>query len=151
ESYLNHNKANEIETTITGKSGLDVEMIRGLTTGRYQMTLLSMGLVFMSLLLIYRHAVKAFLPLLHIMFIVVRSGVVMYLVDISYTPLTATLGALIIGIGTEFSVLIMERFYEEREKGHPGIEAIKITNKSTGKAIFASALTTIGGFSALLV
>ena len=151
ESYLNHNKANEIETTITGKSVLDVEMIRGLTTGRYQMTLLGMGLVFMSLLLIYRHPVKAFLPLLPIMFIVGWSGLVMYLLDISYTPLTATLGALIIGIGTEFTVLIMERFYEEREKGHPGIEAIKITNKSTGKAIFASALTTIGGFSALLV
>src|SRR5690625_4168807 len=75
----------------------------------------------------------------------------MYFLDVSYTPLTATLGALIIGIGTEFTVLIMERYYEERKKGHQGIEAIKITNKNTGKAIFASALTTIGGFSALLV
>lgn len=149
--YLYNNQSDGIETTITGKSVLDVKMIQGLTTGRYQMTLLGMGLVFFSLLLIYRHPIKAFIPLLPIIFIVGWSGLVMYLLDISYTPLTATLGALIIGIGTEFTVLIMERYYEERKKGHQGIEAIKITNKNTGKAIFASALTTIGGFSALLV
>src|SRR5699024_11974409 len=59
ESYLNHNKANEIETTITGKSVLDVEMIRGVTTGRYKQTLVGMGLVFMRLLLIYHHTVTA--------------------------------------------------------------------------------------------
>lgn len=149
--YLENNKTEAIDTTITGKAVLDVEMIQGLTTGRYQMTLLGMGLVFFSLLLIYRHPVKAFLPLLPIVFIVGWSGLVMYLFDISYTPLTATLGALIIGIGTEFTVLLMERYFEEREKGHQSREAIKITNKRTGKAILASALTTIGGFSALLV
>lgn len=150
-AYLDDHKLDAVETTITGKAVLDVEMIQGLTTGRYQMTLLGMGLVFLSLLLIYRHPVKAFIPLLPIIFIVGWSGLVMYFLDINYTPLTATLGALIIGIGTEFTVLIMERFYEEREKGYHGTQAILITNKSIGKAIFASALTTIGGFSALLV
>lgn len=149
--YLDNNALGAVETTITGKAVLDVEMIQGLTTGRYQMTLLGMGLVFISLLLIYRHPIKAFIPLLPIIFIVGWSGLAMYFLDVSYTPLTATLGALIIGIGTEFTVLVMERFYEEREKGYQGQEAIQTTNKSIGKAIFASALTTIGGFSALLV
>src|SRR5690625_22455 len=149
--YLDNNALDAVETTITGKAVLDVEMIQGLTTGRYQMTLLGMGLVFISLLLIYRHPIKAFIPLLPIIFIVGWSGLAMYFLDVSYTPLTATLGALIIGIGTEFTVLVMERFYEEREKGYQGQEAIQTTNKSIGKAIFASALTTIGGFSALLV
>lgn len=139
-----------VKTTITGKAVLDVEMIQGLTTGRYQMTLLGMGLVFFSLLLIYRHPIKALIPLLPIIFIVGWSGLAMYFLDISYTPLTATLGALIIGIGTEFTVLVMERFYEERKKGYRGIDAIQTTNKNIGKAIFVSALTTIGGFSALL-
>jgi len=74
----------------------------------------------------------------------------MYFFDMSYTPLTATLGALITGIGTEFTVLSMERFYEEKKKGNNGIHAIQTANKTIGKAIFASALTTIGGFSALL-
>ncbi|ASS91881.1 efflux RND transporter permease subunit [Aeribacillus pallidus] len=150
-TYLDNNELDAVKTTITGKAVLDVEMIEGLTTGRYQMTLLGMGLVFLSLLIIYRHPVKAFIPLLPIIFIVGWSGLIMYFLDISYTPLTATLGALIIGIGTEFTVLIMERFYEERENGLQSREAIQTTITSIGKAIFASALTTIGGFSALLV
>ncbi|MFG6118791.1 efflux RND transporter permease subunit [Thalassobacillus sp. B23F22_16] len=150
-AFLEENEVADVETTVTGKSVLDVEMISALTSGRYQMTLLGMGLVFLGLLLIYRHPVKAFIPLVPIILIVGWSGAAMYLLDINYTPLTATLGALIIGIGTEFTVLIMERYYEEREKGNSAEIAIRISNQKIGKAIFTSALTTIGGFSALLI
>lgn len=115
------------------------------------MTLFGMLFVFMGLLVIYRHPVKAFIPLLPIIFIIGWSGGTMFLLDINYTPLTATLGALIIGIGTEFTILIMERYYEEKKKGKDKIDAILMANQKIGKAIFASAITTIGGFSALLV
>ncbi|MYL33598.1 MMPL family transporter [Pontibacillus yanchengensis] len=151
KAYISQDRPEDIDAIVTGKSVLDVEMVTALTTGRYKMTLLGMGLVFMVLLLIYRHPVKAFIPLLPILFIVGWSGGIMYLFGINYTPLTATLGALIIGIGTEFTILIMERFYEERRKGSERQEAIMIANQKIGKAIFASAFTTIGGFSALLV
>ncbi|UAC50100.1 MMPL family transporter [Bacillus aquiflavi] len=149
--YLNENEYEMVTITVTGKTVLDVEMISALTTGRYKMTFLGMGLVFLGLLLVYRHPVKAFIPLLPIIFIIGWSGAVMYFLDINYTPLTATLGALIIGIGTEFTVLIMERFYEERKKGKGSKDAVKISNQKVGRAIFTSAFTTIGGFSALLV
>lgn len=149
--YLEGNESEGVETTVTGKAVLDVEMVTALTTGRYKMTLLGMGLVFLGLLFVYRHPVKAFIPLLPIILIVGWSGAAMYILEIKYTPLTATLGALIIGIGTEFTILIMERFYEERKKGRNSREAVLITNRKTGKAIFASAFTTIGGFSALLI
>lgn len=140
----------DMETTVTGKSVLDVEMVSALTTGRYKMTLLGMGLVFLGLPVIYRHSVKAFVPLLPIVLIVGWSGAFMALMGINYTPLTAALGALIIGIGTEFTILILERFYEERKKGASKLDAISTANQKIGKAIFVSAITTIGGFSALL-
>ncbi|CAM3613163.1 hypothetical protein GCM10009865_41770 [Aeromicrobium ponti] len=149
--FLEDRKEPGLETAITGKAVLDAEMVTALTTGRYKMTLLGMGLVFLGLLLIYRHPVKAFIPLLPIILIVGWSGLAMAFLDIKYTPLTATLGALIIGIGTEFTVLIMERYYEERKKGLIANKAVEVANQKIGKAIFASALTTIGGFSALLV
>ncbi|MFT9598238.1 efflux RND transporter permease subunit [Mesobacillus sp.] len=149
--YLKAEELNGVETTVTGKAVLDVEMVTALTTGRYKMTLLGMGLVFFGLLFVYRDPVKAFIPLLPIALIVGWSGGAMYLLEIKYTPLTATLGALIIGIGTEFTILIMERFYEERDKGRNSKDAIMISNRKIGKAILASAFTTIGGFSALLI
>lgn len=148
--YLKEHQIASLDTTITGKAVLDVEMIDGLAGGRYKMTLLGALFVFIGLLLLYRHPVKAFIPLLPILLIIGWSGAIMYFLGINYTPLTATLGALIIGIGTEFTILIMERYFEEREKGHPKVRAMQITNKTIGKAIFATALANIGGFSALV-
>ncbi len=150
-NYITENHSPNLKVTVTGKSVLDVEMMSALTTGRYKITLLGMAMVFVGLLLIYRHPVKAFIPLLPIILIVGWSGGAMYLFGLKYTPLTATLGALIIGIGTEFTILIMERFFEEKETAKTSIEAITTSVGKIGTAIFASALTTIGGFSALLI
>ena len=75
----------------------------------------------------------------------------MYIFGLVYTPLTATLGALIIGIGTEFTILVMGRYYEEKEKTESNDIAIEETIKKMGTPIIASALTTIGGFSALVI
>ena len=141
----------DMDVTVTGQAVIDVEMITALTTGRYTITLVGMALVFLGLLLIYRNPLKAIIPLIPISLIVGWSGGVMYLYNLEYTPLTATLGALIIGIGTEFTILIMERYFEEREKADTNNEAIVTTLGKMGKPIIASALTTIGGFSALVI
>jgi len=141
----------DMDVTVTGQAVIDVEMITALTTGRYTITLVGMALVFIGLLLIYRNPLKAIIPLIPISLIVGWSGAVMYLYDLKYTPLTATLGAMIIGIGTEFTILIMERYFEEREKGISNNDAIVLTLGKMGKPITASALTTIGGFSALVI
>jgi len=151
EDYIFENKIANIDMTITGKSVVDVEMISALTTGRYTITLLGMLAVFIGLLIIYRNPIKAFIPLLPITFIIGWSGGLMYLLNIKYTPLTATLGALIIGIGTEFTILIMERFKEEQQKYPTLEEAIIYTVSKISKPILASGLTTIGGFSALII
>lgn len=148
--FIESKRIDSLETTLTGQSILDLEMVTSLTTGRYKMTLLGLGLVFLGLLAIYRRPEKALIPLLPILLIVGWSGLVVYGLGIEYTPLTATLGALIIGIGTEFTILLMERYYEERQSGSSNQTSILIANQRVGKAIFASALTTIGGFSALL-
>lgn len=150
EVFVEEERIGSVETTLTGQSVLDLEMVSALTSGRYQMTLLGMAFVFLGLLAFYRRLEKALIPLLPIILIIGWSGLAVYGLGMEYTPLTATLGALIIGIGTEFTILLMERYYEERETGASNRTAITIANQKVGKAIFASALTTIGGFSALL-
>lgn len=139
-----------ISVSVTGKSVVDVAMISALTSGRQEMTLAGMGLVFLGLLVIYRHPVKALIPLVPIALIIGWSGGTMYLLNMAYTPLTATMGALIIGIGTEFTVLLMERYFEERRLGHKEKESMLVAAHQIGKAVLASALTVIGGFSALI-
>lgn len=84
--YLTAEHIDVLDTTATGKAILDVEMIDGLAGGRYQMTLLGAGFVFLGLLVLYRHPVKAFIPLLPILLIVGWSGLMMHFLGLSYTP-----------------------------------------------------------------
>jgi hypothetical protein len=149
-NYLTNSKLQALELTVTGKAVINAEMITALTGGRLEMTLIGIGLVFLGLLFIYRSILKAIAPIFPIGLIVGWSGGAMYLLGIDYTPLTATMGALIIGIGTEFTILLMERYFEEKQKGVSKEAAMITAVSKIGKPILASALTTIGGFSALV-
>ncbi|MBP1919327.1 hydrophobe/amphiphile efflux-3 (HAE3) family transporter [Youngiibacter multivorans] len=136
---------------VTGKSVLDVEMVKGLTSGRVTMTGLGLLLIFAALLLIYRNPVKALIPVLPVISIIGISSGIMYFAGISFTPITATLGAMVLGMGSEMTIMLMERYIEERIKGLPKTDAIKTAVGSIGVAVLASGLTTVGGFSVLML
>jgi hypothetical protein len=136
--------------TITGGSVVFFTVISALTSGRMMMTLLGLVLVFAGLLAIYRDYLKALTPVITMFMVIGWSGGLMYYLGIEYTPMTATLGALILGVGSEYAVLMMERYFEEREKGASPEEAMKESSVKIGKAIVTSGLTTVFGFSALI-
>jgi len=125
-------------------------VISALTTGRTEMTLLGLVLIFIVLLAIYRDLIKALLPVLPMLVVIGWMGGVMYVANLKYTPLTATLGALILGVGSEYAILMMERFYEELGKSGDPLEALSISARRIGSALIASGLTTIFGFGALI-
>ena len=147
---LNKDLANApIKVTVTGKSVLDVEMVEGLTAGRVKMTLIGIALVYFGLLLVYKNPFKALIPVLPVLLIVGMSGGIMNLLGFSYTPITATLGALILGMGTETTLMILERYVEERENGSSKALALDTTVRRIGKATLSTELTTMGGFAVL--
>jgi predicted RND superfamily exporter protein len=139
-----------ISVTQTGKGYLLSSVIVGLTTGRVEMTILGLVLIYILLLIIYRDAIKSLLPIVPMVIVIGWMGGAMYILGISYTPMTATLGALVLGVGSEYAVLIMERFYEELGKGGDIMEVLKKTFHFIGTAIASSGLTVVFGFSALV-
>ena len=64
-------------------------------------------------------------------------------------PMSITLNSIIIGLGIDYSIHIIERFYEER-KQKSAIESLKNSTEKVGRAITVSALTTAGGFFSLM-
>lgn len=134
----------------TGDLVVMTTVISALTVGRTEMTLLGLVLIFIILLIVYRDLIKALLPVLPMLVVIGWMGGVMYLSGIKYSPLTATLGALILGVGSEYAILMMERFYEELPKAGDPVEALKITTARIGSALMASGLTTVFGFAALI-
>lgn len=140
----------DVSVRETGDPVVMTTVIAALTTGRSEMTLLGLVLIFILLLIIYRDLIKALLPVLPMLVVIGWMGGVMYLTGMKYTPLTATLGALILGVGSEYAILMMERFYEELGKTGVPMEALKIATRRIGSALMASGLTTVFGFGALI-
>lgn len=124
--------------------------IGAITERRHAIAVIGFIAVFMGLLLIYRNWRKAIAPVLPVILVTGWSSGVMWLLDIELNPLTAIMSALIIGIGTEFGVLLLERYWEERALGMTPSEAINQAVAKVGQAVTASGLTVAAGFGALL-
>ena len=131
-----------------GNFELYTKMMRSLSDSKETMTYLGFILVFLFLVLVYRH-IHAVSPIIPIIFIVGWNAVMMYILNIDYTPLTATLGSMTIGVAAEYTILVMERYAEEKERMHDHIAAIQESVQKIGTAITVSGLATFFGFSAL--
>lgn len=93
---------------------------------------------------------EALVPLIPIAFATGWSALVLFALRIPLNPMSATLGALVIAISTEFSVLLSARYRQERDAGATPEEALEVTYASTGAAVLASGATAIVGFAALI-
>lgn len=69
--------------------------------------------------------------------------------NIALSIATVGVGAMILGLGVEYSVFYIERYNEERAKGYAQIRSMKLAMKEVGAAIIGSSTTVIVGFLAL--
>jgi hydrophobe/amphiphile efflux-3 (HAE3) family protein len=138
-----------LSATPSGNFDLFTKLIGALTESREQMTALGFVLVFLFLVGVYRK-IHAVTPLVPIIIVVGWNAIAMYLLGIDYTPLTATLGSMTIGVAAEYTILVMERYAEEFDNlGNP-MDAIRHSVERIGTSITVSGLATFFGFSALV-
>ena len=107
-------------------------------------------LVFVVLRVVRRSTRQATIPLIPIALATGWSALVLFALRIPLNPMSAVMGALVIAISTEFSVLLSSRYHQEREAGAGPRQAIEATYASTGAAVLASGATAIMGFAALM-
>ena len=119
---------------------------------RRMLTLLA-GLLAVAVVLLaaLRSVRRAFVPLVPIALATGWSALVLFVLRVPLNPMSVTLGALVIAISTEFSVLLSERYRAERGDGHDPRAALRRTYASTGAAVLASGATVIAGFAVLVV
>ena len=119
--------------------------------------LAALAAVFLVLLAFRRSSREAAVPLIPIALATGWASGLMFLfgllpgpLSVKLNPMSVTLGALVIAISTEFSVLLSARYRQEREAGSPPARAIELTYRSTGAAVMASGVTAIAGFAVLI-
>jgi predicted RND superfamily exporter protein len=110
----------------------------------------SLAAVGLALLAIYRSPRRALVPLVPVVLATGWSALLVAVLGVSLNPMSATLGALVIAIATEFSVILSGRFERERAAGLSVGEALRRTYSLTGAAVVASGVTAIAGFAALV-
>lgn len=139
-----------VEAVVTGTPYSEVELKEEMNLGKLQMTILAFVLIFAFLSVLYRSMGRAAVPLVPIVLIIGWNGAAMYLLGIEYNILTATMGAMTIGVAAEYCIMMVERIYEEMEQ-HDAITAVQNGTGKIGSAITVSACATMAAFSALIV
>lgn len=133
----------------TGRSTTYGNLYDGIVRSKNQMTLFGLLLITGFMVLAYRRF-DSLTPIVPVVMILGWNDLIMYALGIAYTPLTACLGSMTIGLAMEYTVLIFERCREELDKGMVLYEAIREGVTRIGTPITISGLTTLFGFSAML-
>lgn len=131
-----------------GDFELFTSLLGAMSESKDVMTVLGFIFVFFFLILVYRH-LHAVSPIIPIVFVVGWNAVMMFMIGLTYNPLTATLGSMTIGVASQYTILVMERYAEEMEELHDHHAAIQESVRKIGTAITVSGLATFFGFSAL--
>jgi len=119
---------------------------------RLETLLVGLAAVALVLLIAFRgDRSRALVPLVPIALASGWSALVLFAVRVPLNPMSVTLGALVIAISTEFSVLLSERYRQERLRGEVAIEALRRTYRRTGAAVAVSGVTAIAGFGVLVL
>jgi predicted RND superfamily exporter protein len=117
---------------------------------RVETLLASLAVVAFILLLAFRgDRRRALVPLVPIALASGWSALILFATRVPLNPMSVTLGALVIAISTEFSVLLSERHRQERLAGYDIVEALRRAYRRTGAAVAASGVTAIAGFGVL--
>jgi hypothetical protein len=136
---------------LAGLPVLAAEANSDLSHSRWWLPLVGLLAVGIVLAAIYRSVRRAVVPLIPVLMATGWSGLVVAALGISLNPMSATLGALVIAIATEFSVILYARYAGERRTGLPVGEALRRTYQRTGAAVLASGVTAIAGFAVLAI
>ena len=119
---------------------------------RLETLLVGLAAVALVLLVAFRgDGRRALVPMVPIVLASGWSALILFAVRVPLNPMSVTLGALVIAISTEFSVLLSERHRQERLAGYDTIEALRRSYRRTGAAIAASGVTAIAGFGVLVL
>ena len=139
-----------VQISPVGSLALGSSTMDAIVGARLTMNFICLGAVLIILLLVYRRFGSTIFTIIPVGAVIAWSSLDMYLIGIPLNPITAIMGVIIIGICTEFMVLLMGRYEEEKKLGLSPEDAMVTAISKIGRAIVTTALTTVGGFGVLI-
>ena len=136
-----------LDYTITGSPVLNKTILKVLREDSLKTMAISAIIVFLLLTLILRFkSLFVIIPL--ICGVLWTAGILSYL-GIPISLVTASVGAIVIGLGAEYGIFMVLRYNEEAKKGKSNEERVVAMVAGVGKGTIGSSSTTVAGFMAL--
>ena len=140
---------------VTGNDFISSEYVSQIMTGVERSAFLTVAFILIVLILMFRSIVAPFASLITVgISYLVSIGIVGQLVDQWGFPISTLTQMFIIlilfGIGTDYNILLFNRFKEEVQRQDTVDEAIAVTYKTAGKTILYSGITVFIAFLSLV-
>jgi RND superfamily putative drug exporter len=146
--------ASDYEVNVTGGPALDYDIRTVSKEDTEKGEKKSLPFSAVVLVLAFGALVAALLPLLVGVFAIECSLALVYVASDFYpmSVFVLTIVSMVgLGVGIDYSLLIVTRFREELNRGHGPREAARRTVTTAGRAVITSGLTVLLGFAGLLI
>ncbi|MGO4499482.1 MMPL family transporter [Paenibacillus sp. 2RAB27] len=144
----------KVEYYLSGEDFIQDDYIKASESGVEKSAALTVIFILAVLVIMFRSVIIPVVSLLAVgISYLVSMGIAAQLIDKFNFPVTSVTQMLLIlilfGIGTDYNILLFNRFKEELSHGLSVDEAIIVTYRTAGKTIFYSILTVFIAFAAL--
>ncbi len=138
----------------SGEDFIQNDYLKASIEGVDKSAILTVGFILIVLVIMFRSAIIPFISLLTVgVTYLVSMGIAAQIIDKLNFPVTSVTQMLLVlilfGIGTDYNILLFNRFKEELSHGSSIDDAISTTFSTAGKTIFYSTLTVFIAFAAL--
>lgn len=137
-----------VKYRITGNAPLIVEVVRLLKSDTVVTTLAAAIIIFGLLVVLERSFSRGFIVFLPLILTVVWTFGTLGYLGIKISVATGVIGAILLGLGVEYGIFMVSRYYEERQRT-TSEEALRIAVSNIGASTFGSGATTAAAFLAL--
>gem|GEM_PF-117357 len=136
---------------LSGNGPLQKDEMDAITTASVVLFLVALVLIY---ILLSRNFGGWVLPLIALTSLIIGIIWTAGFLEIAYGSLnlfTAMFAVILLGLGIDFAIHLITRFYEERSRGRDMLDSLTYTIGGTGVAVLTGGLTTAAAFLALLV
>ncbi|MEH7108403.1 MMPL family transporter [Bacillus sp. JJ1764] len=144
-----------VDYFLSGEDFINNDYLKASQSGVEKSAVLTVVFILVVLILAFRSIVTPLISLVAVAFSYLCSmGIAAQLIDKTGFPVTSLTQMLLVlilfGIGTDYNILLFNRFKEELSQGHSVDDSIITTYKTAGKTIAYSILTVFIAFLALV-
>ncbi len=140
-----------VTTAMTGMGPIGQAEMNSVTTGTQVLSLLAFLLIYLLLARSFRGWILPIIALIPLIFGIIWTMGLLGILFGTLNMFTAMIGLVLLGLGIDFTIHLMSRYFEERSHGVELQEAVVLMIGGTGKGVITGGLTTAAAFFALLV